>query len=941
MAQVQYSEGVPDVAPRTEAPEDYQREQANPAEFGGLVAQGAEKAGQGALQAGKFFGEVAANSTWNDTNDQIQKVLHGDPNKPQLGPDGQPVVGPDGKPVPDAGYFGLKGSAALYARPNVEKQIDEILKGSRANLSTPEEQLYFDTISRRQRSYWSNDIGEYANRQQTGWYSDVNKSQITQNLGEITRYADDPVRSAHSINDLANAYVKEAQLNGTDQQAAVREGHAVGTEARIEAIAVNNPAAALRMVDDPNAKAVLGNRWAPLAERLRARGNQAIGVEKTMAHVNAIASGYQAPPLPAVTDAIFGQESGHGANTQTSVTGAVGYGQIEPATFRQFANPGQDINNRADNKAVGQRIIANYYQQYNGDPYRVAVAYFSGPGNVSPPGSPTPWLHDRADPTGKTVSSYVSDIAGRLGAKPSEAAIMPHAPLPQNDPYALNASAMQAIMNDDSMNEDQKQAAFTYLQRSFQHAQVAAEADVKAKKDANDTAANGYVSTMMKSGASPQMLTDIANNPNLTWETKENLQRIATQDFGLESTTQYGKAYADTYKRIFLPPDDPNRINDVNDILKLGIPGQDNGLTPRGVGELGKVFVASRKDPDQSAVNQTKASLLNYAKSLLSFDQESLIPGIPPLRDQKGVQAFDGEFVPRFEAFYDAQIKAGKDPWEILTKDNVDKIAQQIRPKSQVAADRIRAEGSLTGDQVDNAVPPQAPAGVSDETWAGLLKTPPTNQMTGRPASAKVYGDAILAVQQNADNAAYKNSFNKWFGAKGAMADDLLGKLGTAPGQSAPQAAPGAPIVVPQQTSATLPQPAAATDAETNFQKVRDEALEHLGAPHNVRAELLQQAHPLPQLPELGTGMELPGISQETAAWLSQPRTVRNVRTERLREGAPAQEHAPDPTFGMGPNFYRLDEAQQRRVREAYEAVIAAQRGNQAQAALQQNAGLH
>ena len=941
MAQVQYSEGVPDVAPRTEAPEDYQREQANPAEFGGLVAQGAEKAGAGALGAAKFFGQVAADNASNEFQDRVTKLLHGDPNKQTIGPDGQPQQ--------DLGYLGLKGRAALDARPAVEKQMDDLTNDIRQGLQTPDQQLQFDDFTRRYRTYISGDIGTHADQQANQWYGQVNGATANLALTHISQNAYDEEEFKHATKDLINARVKSVDLTGgSDQQrqVAINEAKAEATSARLQTIAINHPDQALAMLEgNKNTLSVTNSRtgatyYDELSGRFRARGEQQTGVNAAVRHTNEAAGTYVPPPLPKLQDAIFGQESGRGVNTRTSPTGAVGGMQIEPATFRQFAQPGENINNPADNKAVGDRILARYYQQYNGDPYRAAVAYFSGPGNVSPPGSPTPWLHDTND--GRTsVSQYVSQIAGRLGEAPQNAGVMPHAPLPGNDPYALNAAAMQRVMDDPNLNENEKQYAFQYLQRSFQHAQVAAEADVKAKKDANDTAANGYVSTMMKSGASPQMLTDIANNPNLTWETKENLQRIATQDFGLESTTQYGKAYADTYKRIFLPPDDPNRINDVNDILKLGIPGQDNGLTPRGVGELGKVFMASRKDPDQAAVNQTKASLLNYAKSLLSFDQESLIPGIPPLRDQKGVQAFDGEFVPRFEAFYDAQIKAGKDPWEILTKDNVDKIAQQIRPKSQVAADRIRAEGSLTGDQVDNAVPPQAPAGVSDETWTGLLKTPPTNQMTGRPASAKVYGDAILALQQNADNAAYKNSFNKWFGAKGAMADDLLGKLGTAPGQSAPQAAPGAPIVVPQQTSATLPQPAAATDAESNFQKVRDEALEHLGAPHNVRAELLQQAHPLPQLPELGTGMELPGISQETAAWLSQPRTVRNVRTERLREGAPAQEQAPDPTFGMGPNFYRLDEAQQRRVREAYEAVIAAQRGNQAQAALQQNAGLH
>lgn len=122
--------------------------------------------------------------------------------------------------------------------------------------------------------------------------------------------------------------------------------------------------------------------------------------------------------LPKSTDiynAIYGQESGGGRNTGTSVTGARGGMQIQPATFAQYAKPGENIDNPADNQAVGKRIIDDLSAKSGGDPARIAVGYFSGPGNIAPPGSPTPWKQDRADPTGKTVSSYVADVTKRMG----------------------------------------------------------------------------------------------------------------------------------------------------------------------------------------------------------------------------------------------------------------------------------------------------------------------------------------------------------------------------------------------------------------------------------------------------------------------------------------------------------------------------------------------
>lgn len=116
-----------------------------------------------------------------------------------------------------------------------------------------------------------------------------------------------------------------------------------------------------------------------------------------------------------VVASIHKQESGGRDTAKTSVTGARGGMQIQPATFAQYARPGESIDRPEDNMAVGRRIIADLWQKSGGDPARVAVGYFSGPGNIAPVGAATPWKRDAADPTGKTTSSYVEDVLKRLG----------------------------------------------------------------------------------------------------------------------------------------------------------------------------------------------------------------------------------------------------------------------------------------------------------------------------------------------------------------------------------------------------------------------------------------------------------------------------------------------------------------------------------------------
>jgi hypothetical protein len=927
MAQVQYSEGVPDVTPRDSVPDDYQHIQATPDEFGALIAQGAQRLGQGGLNASKFFGEAVADSSFNDYQDFSTKLLYGDPNKT--------VIGPDGKPQQDLGFMGLRGRAALDARPQITQQLDDHLKEVRSNLHTPEQQLQFDNFSRRYRSLVDGEIGRHADDQSAKWFADINQSTTNLSLQQIAATPDNADAVAHSTADLVNAMVKNVQLQGggDDQvRAAVNDGRAIALKTQLEAIGVNDPARAVALLNSEGNRSIASrvnphtgqSYYDELSEQFRARKEKQNGEGAATIATSQAARDQRSLPLPTLQAALLQQESGNRDNARTSVTGAIGPGQIEPATFRQYAQPGEDINNPNDNRAVQNRIVADYFRRYNGDPERVAVAYYSGPGNVAPPGSPTPWIRNVAGPTGvpgvsKTVASYVSDVTSRL-----------------NDPYALHAAAMRNVMTNASLNDNEKQWAFQTLQRSFTQAQVAAEADAKAKKDANDAGMNDYVTGMLKSGtATPGMMQGIANDQRLTPEAKENLYRFATQDFGFEGTSQYGPSYADMYRRIFLPADDPQRISDGNDILRAGAPG--GGLTPRGTERLFSVFNSSRKDPDQVSVNQVKSSLIQYAKSKLSFDQEMLFPGVKPLSDPKGVQIFNAQFVPKFEAAYDAWVKGGKSPWEFLTQENVDKLMTGMRPKAQMAMDRVSSQSEVTGEAQQPQPTPPSPQGIEDKTWQDVMATRPVldNQQIMPPQHwanilAVLRRDpAVLArfnIPQNLSEADAISYFNKDFpGFDGA---EILKKLGGQPATVAQVERASAPVIL---ASATLPAPAGPTDAEANYQKARDEALAHLGAPRNVRAELLQHAHPLKpwplMLPEqfAAYDVEQPGISAETAAWVSTHGPApRNVRVERLQSGQPAQEAPTDPTFGLGANYYRLSETQQQKLRAAYEAAMTA-----------------
>ncbi len=279
---VPYS-GVPEVAPVATGGAPYQSTSASPESFGGPVARGQQQLGaatvqaaQGGFQASRFYGEVAADGASNEFQDKVNKILHGDPEKTTIGADGQPV--------PDLGYLALKGADALRARPQVEKQFDQLLKDTRAGLPSAQEQLRFDQFSRRFRSFSSAEVGRHADRQANVWYTEVNKASAKTAMDHISYNWDNPDQVRAGAADLTNAYVKMAEINGAKPgdvlwTQAVEHGRRDALQAQLNAMAVKDPARALRTLENDENRKIAGAQYDDMANRFRARAYHQMGTE--------------------------------------------------------------------------------------------------------------------------------------------------------------------------------------------------------------------------------------------------------------------------------------------------------------------------------------------------------------------------------------------------------------------------------------------------------------------------------------------------------------------------------------------------------------------------------------------------------------------------------------------------------------------------------------
>src|SRR6185437_10196725 len=102
--------------------------------------------------------------------------------------------------------------------------------------------------------------------------------------------------------------------------------------------------------------------------------------------------------------------------------------------------------------------------------------------------------------------------------------------------------------------------------------------------------------------------------------------------------------------------------------------------------------------PEGEAESKMKAGALAYAKHQLSFEQDF---GTFKLRDPRGEDAFNVGFLPAFYQAYDAGIKAGKTPGQLLSKDSPDFIVDKVmapfkRSPAQFLKDRLDAGGEPT-----------------------------------------------------------------------------------------------------------------------------------------------------------------------------------------------------------------------------------------------------
>lgn len=409
MPSVPYSP-IPDVTPYVQQPSNRITTEASPGDFGAQVGQAFQGLGQNLDKAGDRLADTAAqmqtvhnnvavDAAFNQHQDNVDRILHGDPANPQ-----------------DTGFYGLRGQDALNARPGVLQALEDSRTSIRAGLQNQMQALKFDEDSRRLNMYSTAGIGSHYEQEFNRYATETQSASIDIKARAVANGYNDDNLFQHNLADaLRAADAKSALAGGNDDVFADNRMQASQTlyTARAVAMGTANPAAGLAFVRQ-NASQFDALTLHKLSDEFKGKADAASDNGYVSSLLSRTAPG--APPAApqGIYDALHGQE--HSTATSVSVDGARGEWQIMPATFKQHALPGENIDTPADNETVGHRIIDDLSSRpnVNGDPARIAVGYFSGPQNVSPAGSAQPWIKDTKDGNGTSTSSYVAGVLAKL-----------------------------------------------------------------------------------------------------------------------------------------------------------------------------------------------------------------------------------------------------------------------------------------------------------------------------------------------------------------------------------------------------------------------------------------------------------------------------------------------------------------------------------------------
>lgn len=717
----------------TRAPDDY-------LQVDNKAGAALQQAGAQATDLSKVFGQVQVDDVTNDAISQARDLV--------------------------SKYQGLSGEDALNSQASYQQQLQQIFNKGEGQLHSLDQVEQYQNVTRTyQDRFFGGAIESHAQDAQKQYVATTNAATKQNGLNLVAGSPTSDAAFQAGTNLVMSSTVKDMQAAGYANdpnlmKAATTEAMQGLWGSRIQALAVTDPTAALAMATQN--QALLGDKFASLTDPIRQRADLQTGQQAGAAALN--------DTLPATVGGDITQPPVNNPGN-LKVPG-------DPKAFQQFPTQQagvQALNDQLllDNRPVAtgghglttvSALINSWAPPSDNNDTGAYITNVSAAAGVDP-NAPID-LHANPQLLSKISGAIIKQEGdSNNGAQPGA-----------TDYGATKAAAYQRILNDPNLSPEQRTHALDYINQSLTAQQIADQATQQQQVQANRVASNNYMTEMLTSvdhggTLDPNILPKIAQDPNLDAGTKEGLFNTALRLSGKDTTIGYGSGYTSVYSQIV-----SGKITTPQQILAMSGPG--GSLTVSGAQTALQTLSQMNKGPDEQSLEITRSGMLNYAKSRLSFQSDSDTPGMPGLKDPAGEAIYNSEFVPKFMAGYTAWVNAGKDPYQYMTKKNVDDMVASMRSPAQMAQDQIAAQNGLYGgnDQTqaqDSNPPPPPPTGVNVSGWDSLMTAPPSTAQG--PIAKDVWGKALMLLQS--DPKKYSGYFDQTFGPSGYTAATVLEQM--------------------------------------------------------------------------------------------------------------------------------------------------------------------
>ena len=804
MAQVPYQGGTADVQPDARPPDDYLHVEASPAAFGGAIGQGLEKAGQGALELGKFWGQVQTDDVLNKALPQLDENL--------------------------TKFRALEGQAALDAQGDYDKTSQKILDDATAQLQTPQQVLDFKRAATSYAQRLRMVAGTHVVDQTKAVVKSTNDTARTLAINHAATFWDQPDMLSAAIGDATAAGIKNLHDRGLDTPQAREEesnkAKADAAKAAAEVAMSINPDKALKILDA--FKGPLGAEYGQLRTRAEEAQNRKGGLSLNEEAAGAVRSGWRgaagAAPVAGFDNAVAQVMRMEGGFTVDN-GGPTRFG------VSQRANP--DVDAATLTPSAAKEIYrSRYWNAIDGDRLPANMQFVALYGAAaSGPAKAKEWLAEAGgdpnkfldiqdafqrqliahDPTtyARYARSWQNRIAqersliggasipqgdGALPATPSASSMpgtpvgftspttegpalsqpaaftpgepaRPAAPAQTEDtPEALYAQRVQYIEQSDKP-ETVKKVALAWAAENYRAAAIAAQATEKEKNERASQAAADYTKQLLTGKFSPDIYRQIAEDPRLkdNGPAMEHLVEFVSRWTGKEPTASFGKDWQKMRDDMLSAPGSPDHIgyDNFQEVYRRSAAGAD--ITPRGIENLYKMRAQNATDLNTRSWEIRATAAMNSAKKYLTFDGEGSAPGFEGLKDPDGphaVDQFTQEFMGQYADLLDKAKETGdtKALKEFLSEKNIKEMAQGVRSQRKLDAAKMQA-GAYVPEPPNTPLPPPPP-NIDMKGWQDVLSRVPVDA-AGQAWSHKGYAAAInwLLKEPTAANIAAWDNF--------------------------------------------------------------------------------------------------------------------------------------------------------------------------------------